>query len=42
MYEGLSIKRSALFYPIFFMVRRVSLALVSLYFEDFVWLQIVS
>jgi len=42
VYEGLHLKRSALFYPIFFIVRRASLALVALFYEDFVWLQVSS
>jgi len=42
VYEGLRINRSALFYPVLFILRRVSLAVVALYAEDFVWLQLSS
>jgi len=40
VYEGLVIKRSALFYPFFFIIRRATLALTALKNENFVWLQI--
>ena len=38
----MKVKRSALFYPVFFMIRRLSLAIISIYVYEQIWLQLIT